>query len=282
MKLFGSKDIKVFIRSLLLSKQAELQNKIVLDIPAGSGYSSEILKSLNAKVEAYDLFPEFFKVADMECKNADLSKELPIPSSYADFILCQEGIEHLSDQFLLFKEFNRVLKQEGTLLLTTPNGSMMRSRLSHFLTESEHFYKIMPPNEIDSIWFSHNKNKSSVYFGHVFLVGIQKLRVLAKLAGFEIKKIHHLRINHTSLIILFFTYPFILLTNIAGYFRALKLNKHIDSAAKKTTYLGLLKLGIDPRILLDGHLIVEFEKKHELSEINTTLTNKYKDCNVIT
>ena len=282
MKLFGSKDIKVFIRSLLLSKQAELQNKIVLDIPAGSGYSSEILKSLNAKVEAYDLFPEFFKVADMECKNADLSKELPIPSSYADFILCQEGIEHLSDQFLLFREFNRVLKQEGTLLLTTPNGSMLRSRLSHFLTESEHFYKIMPPNELDSIWFSHNQNKSSIYFGHVFLIGIQKLRMLAKLAGFEIKKIHHLRINHTSLIILILTYPFILLTNIAGYLRALKLNKHIDSEAKKTTYLGLLKLGIDPRNLLDGHLIVEFEKKYELSEINTTLTNKYKDCNIIT
>jgi ubiquinone/menaquinone biosynthesis C-methylase UbiE len=280
--MIGSKDIKVFIRSLLVAKQAELQNKIVLDIPAGSGYSSEILKSLNAKVEAYDLFPEFFKVADMECKNADLSKELPIPSSYADFILCQEGIEHLSDQFLLFRELNRVLKQEGTLLLTTPNGSMLRSRLSNFLTESEHFYKIMPPNELDSIWFSHNQNKSSIYFGHVFLIGIQKLRMLAKLAGFEIKKIHHLRINHTSLIILILTYPFILLTNIAGYLRALKLNKHIDSEAKKTTYLGLLKLGIDPRNLLDGHLIVEFEKKYELSEINTTLTNKYKDCNIIT
>jgi len=42
---------------------------------------------------------------------------------------------------------------------------MMRSRLSHFLTESEHFYKIMPPNEIDSIWFSHNKNKIVHLFG---------------------------------------------------------------------------------------------------------------------
>lgn len=282
MKLFGSKDIKPFIKSLLTSKRFELENKTVLDIPAGSGYSSEVLRNLNTFVESYDLFPDFFKVDRMQCKEIDLSKELPIQNGYADFILCQEGIEHLSDQFLLFKEFNRVLKLNGTLLLTTPNGSMLRSRLSYLLTESEHFYKIMPPNEIDSIWFSQNAGKGAIYFGHVFLLGIQRLRLLAKLAGFDIKKIHHLRVNHTSLLILIFTYPIIVIVNILAYLRAMKINKQVEYSKRRKVFLENLKLGIDPRILLDGHLVVEFQKTCETDEAHNNFHNKYENFSIIT
>lgn len=281
MKLFGTKDIKVFVKSLLISKSDELKDKVVLDIPAGSGYSSEILHDLKANVEAYDLFPKFFKVDGMNCNYADLSRELPIKSSYADFILCQEGIEHLTDQLKLFVEFNRVLKKGGNLLLTTPNASKLRSKLSHFLSESEYFYKIMPANELDSIWIS-DKNNREIYFGHIFLIGIQKLRVLAKLTGFDIKKIHHFRINHTSLFLFVFAYPFILLVNLFGYLRAMKKNKHIDLNVKKSTYSELLRLGIDPRILLDGHLVVEFEKKYDYAEVSMNLFNRYKDFDVVT
>ena len=282
MKLFGSKDIKIFIKSLLITKRKELENKIVLDIPAGSGYSSAVLKDIKAKVEAYDLFPDFFKVDGMECKFADLSMELPIKSNYADFILCQEGIEHLANQFFLLKEFNRILKKNGHLLITTPNASKLRAKLSYFLSESEYFYKIMPPNEIDSIWFSDKKETNSIYFGHIFMIGIQKLRVLSKLTGFDIKKIHHFRVNHTSFLLLLFTYPFILIINLLAYLRAMNRNKSIESGLKRTTYRELLKLGIDPRILLDGHLIVEFEKKYEFDELNKRLINKYKNCDIIT
>lgn len=282
MKLFGSKDIKPFIKSLLISKRLEFENKIVLDIPAGSGYSSEILRDLKAQVESYDLFPDFFKVDGMQCKFADLSKPLPIASNYADFILCQEGIEHLSDQHLLLKEFNRILRAGGKLLLTTPNASQLRSRLSFFLTESEHFYKIMPPNEIDSVWFSQKAGTNDIYFGHVFLIGVQRLRLLAKLAGFDIKKIHHLRVNHTSLLILFFSYPIILIVNILAYFRAMKINKQINFKVRKKIFMENLKLGIDPRILLDGHLIVEFEKAYEAADAQTKFYNKFENCNIIT
>jgi 2-polyprenyl-3-methyl-5-hydroxy-6-metoxy-1,4-benzoquinol methylase len=282
MKFFGTKDIKIFIKSLLIAKRNELENKVVLDIPAGSGYSSAILKSINAKVEAYDLFPDFFKVDGMICRVADLSKELPVKSYYADFILCQEGIEHLADQFSLFREFNRILKKNGHLLITTPNESKLRSKLSYFLSESEHFYKVMPPNEIDSIWFSNREENGSIYFGHIFMIGIQKLRVLAKLSGFKIKKIHHFRINYTSLFLLLFTYPFILIVSIFGYFRAMSKNNLLDSSIKKQVYSELLRLGINPGILIGGHLIVEFEKEYEYSELHKSLISKYKNCDIVT
>lgn len=281
MKFFGTKNIKLFVERILTSREAEFKDKIVIDIPAGSGFSTEILQRIGAKVEAYDLFPEFFKVNGLTCKEADLSKEIPVADNYADYVLSQEGIEHLPDQLHMFKEVNRILKKGGVCLLTTPNYSMLRSRLSYFLAESEYAYKLMPPNELDSIWFS-DQQRPELYFGHIFLVGIQKLRVLARLAGFRIKKIHHLRINRTSLLFLPFFYPFIFIINFCSYKRAMSKNPDIDPEKKRAVYWEIFKLGIDPRILVGGHLFVEFEKENHLSEANGILRSRYANFDVIT
>lgn len=256
MKLFGDKNIAKFVESILKSKKAEFQDKIVIDIPAGAGRWSAIFAELGARLEPYDLFPEFFLPKGIKCKKADLNKDLPIKDEHADFVHCQEGIEHVADQLHMFKEFSRILKKGGILLLTTPNYSNLRSKLSYFMTESEHFYKIMPPNEIDSVWHADD---NSVYFGHIFLIGIQKLRLLARLSGLTIKKIHHLRIGHTALLLLFLFYPFIFTVNILAYRRALRKAKNLDQEQKRI-YRQLLHLGIDPRLLVDTHLFLEFEK----------------------
>ena len=169
------------------------------------------------------------------------------------------------------------MKKGGILILTTPNYSKLRSKLSYLLSESEYFYKRMPPNEIDSIWFADDK-KSEIYLGHIFLIGIQKLRVLARISGFKIKKIHHLRVNHTSFMLLLFFYPLILLVNSIGYLRALHKNRNLNKdEKKKRVYREIFKLSVDPRILIDGHLCVEFEKELELDEAKERLPSKYTD-----
>lgn len=281
MKFFGTKDIKVFVERVLL-KRTELNGKIVIDIPAGSGHSTKILQKMGAKVEPYDLFPEFFAVENITCRKADLSRELPIKNSHADYVLCQEGIEHVPDQLFMLKEINRILKKGGILFLTTPNHSKLRSKFSYLLSESEYSYKIMPPNEMDSIWFSDDKVSNEIYFGHIFLIGIQKLRVLARLAGFRIKKIHHLRVNRTSFFLLLLFYPLIFFVNVFAYFRAKHRKKGVEGKEKAGVYGEILKLGIDPRILVDGHLFVEFEKQHELDQVQSILHSKYKDFNNVT
>jgi hypothetical protein len=177
----------------------------------------------------------------------------------------------------MFREFGRILKPDGTLIITTPNHSNLRSRVSYYLAESEFFYKIMPPNEVDSIWFSDREK--SIYFGHVFLVGIMKLRLLAKLAGFRIKEIHHVRVNHTALALLVLSYPLIALVNALGYWRA--LGKRGDETAK-AVYRELLRLGTDPRILTDSHLFVEFVKECEPDEAASRLRTKYEGYDIVT
>jgi len=267
MKISGTKDIKFYVKQYILRNKEFLAGKIVVDCPAGSGYSSKLLKESLANVEAYDLFPEFFKVEGVECKAADLESKLPINSSHADVVLFQEGIEHLSDQLHALQEMNRILKKGGSLLLTTPNYSNLRAKLSYFLNESEQ-YKLMPPNQIESIWFSNNESGDNrFYFGHMFLIGIQRLRLLGLLSGLKIRKIHHTRINITSLVLLVLLYPLILLSTFRAYRRAIRKNKNVSRELRKKILKESFVLQINPKILIDGHLFVEFEKYCELDQV---------------
>ncbi|MNK22766.1 bifunctional 3-demethylubiquinone-9 3-methyltransferase/ 2-octaprenyl-6-hydroxy phenol methylase [compost metagenome] len=256
MFFFGSKDIKFYVQRLIESRRDSLKGKTVLDLPAGNGVSAQQLHSLGAHVHAGDLFPEFFRVPDLRCEFVDLGRPFPYGDRSMDFILCQEGVEHVSDQYHVFCEFSRVLKDKGTLLVTIPNYSNLRSRLSYLLNESELMGKIMPPNEIESVWYAPGQ-EDKVYFGHVNLIGIQKLRLFAKLSGFGLVKVHPTRVNYTSMLLLPFFYPFIFCFSWAAYQRM--KNKRGSGVAAKVREV--FNLSISPGILLQGHLMVEFCKE---------------------
>lgn len=270
------KSIKYHVKKYLEKNQTRLENKKVVDLPAGNGITCKILKDLGAIPYAFDLFPEYFQYEEIKCERADVTKEIPLEDNFADFAICQEGIEHFSDQYKVLKEFNRILKKNGSLIITTPNYSNLRARMSYFLSESERFNSIMPPNELDSIWMNNQDINSEVYFGHIFLIGIQKLRVLARLAGFRIKHIQFTRKKSTSMLMLPFTYPFIYLSNWLNYSKNMRKNKDVDKATKKEVYGELFKLNTNWRLLVDGHLFVEFEKEQETNEVNHFLKSQHK------
>ncbi len=282
MRFSGPKDIKVHVQRFLENNKEVLKGKTVIDLPAGTGLSSQLLKDSGADVRPFDLFPEFFNVPGLDCQRADVTKEIPMEDSTADYVLCQEGIEHFSDQAQVLKEFNRVLRKKGRLLLTTPNYSNLKSRFSYFLSESEYFSKIMPPNEMDSIWMSDQNIHNELYYGHIFLIGIQKLRVLAKLAGFRIKEIHHVRANGTSLLLLPFAYPLIYLFGQMAYRSAMKRTPAALRARKKTLYREQMKINRSMNTLLGSHLFVEFEKEYHSHEVLGQLESRLKGFDVVT
>jgi len=259
MLLIVTKEIKIHIFKLLDRLSSELKGKIVIDIPAGSGESSHYMAGLGAKVLSYDLFPEFFKkdsgLTGLYCQYADLGDRIPLHDQFADFVLCQEGIEHISDQQKLLHEIARVLKIGGQLILTTPNYSNLRSRISYLINESE-YYKFMPPNEIESVWMSE-KNGPRIYYGHVFMVGIQKLRLLSLMAGFQIIEIVPNGWNRTSVLLVPFLYPLVVWGSFFAYLRALRKNKKNAWAA----FGEQLKINLSPNILCCNHLIIRLKKK---------------------
>ncbi len=275
------KSPKYYIKRYLYRNRDILKGKIVLDIPAGNGTATEMLLKLGCRVEPLDLFPEYFLPKAVECRRANIAEKIPVNDSYADCVLCQEGIEHFSDQLKAFREFNRVLKRGGRLIVTTPSYSNLKAKLSYLLFETEYCNKLMPPNEIDSIWMSDKSITDEIYFGHIFLIGIQKLRLLAKLAGFKIAEVNFMRLNKTSLVFFPLLYPFILVSSYFTYWRWMRKNKNVPGEIKKRVYKEQLAVNINPKILLDEHLFVVFEKVDELDQIAFNMKSLFKPFKTI-
>jgi ubiquinone/menaquinone biosynthesis C-methylase UbiE len=101
------KSIKYYVKRFLTNNQERFQGKRIVDFPAGNGVTSRLLKEIGAEPLAYDLFPEYFDVENMECQRANIKTGIPLEDKSAEGFICQEGIEHFSDQFEALKEFNR-------------------------------------------------------------------------------------------------------------------------------------------------------------------------------
>jgi SAM-dependent methyltransferase len=254
----------------------KFKNKVVIDAPAGAGVTSRILKEAGAVVHAYDLFPQYFKVDGLTCERANIMESIPVADNFADVLVCQEGIEHFSDQYRVFQEFNRVIKQNGSLLITTPNYSNLQSRLSHFLFETEYFLKMMPANEADSVWMADGSLCREIYLGHIFLIGIQRLRLLAKLSGFKIKRIIFTYPKTTSLVLLPFAYPFIWLASWCTYRKSIREPSSTPMILRQQIYREIMQLNTSPRILVDKYLFVEFEKEAPLETVRHTLYSQHR------
>ncbi|MFA6949171.1 MAG: class I SAM-dependent methyltransferase [Lentimicrobiaceae bacterium] len=261
------KSPKFYINKYLAGIKEDLRNKIVIDIPAGTGVTTEILLKHGARVEPFDLFPEYFTLKELKCKRADIMDKIPVSDNYADMLICQEGIEHFSDQLKVFKEFNRVIKANGKLLLTTPSYSNLASKFSYLLFESEN-NKLMPPNEIDDIWMTDKTLTNEIYHGHIFLIGLQRLRMLAILSGFKIIEIKYMRLSKGSLFLFPFLYLPILIASYLRYYRNVHKHMEVPKMHKADVYKQQLYMNISPRNMLNKHTFIIFEKEKELNDVD--------------
>jgi SAM-dependent methyltransferase len=259
MRFFGSSKIGIDVERHLRSI-TDLPGKVVVDLPAGDGRMSRVLRELGAQVEPFDLFPEFFRVSGLTCRPADLNERLPITDGHADYVLFQEGIEHLPNQLNALMEMNRILKPGGRLLLTTPNISNLRARLAALLLQSD-LHNKLPRNELDSVSYS-SSDKQRMFYGHLFLIDVQRLRALATIAGFRLEAVHPSKISMGSLTLIFI-YPLMLIFTVLAYFSSARL-KHVRArhspALIKKSFIEIAKLNLNLTVLLGKKLFVEFEK----------------------
>ncbi|MCX6287551.1 MAG: class I SAM-dependent methyltransferase [Bacteroidetes bacterium] len=273
--IYNPKSQKYYVRQYIEGIKNDLRGKKVIDIPAGNGATTEILLEAGADVEPFDLFPEYFMLKGIECKRADITDHIPVPDDYADWVTCQEGIEHFSDQLFTFKEINRVLKPGGRLLLTTPSYSNLSAKLSYLLFESE-THKQMPPNEIDDIWMADSSVSKELYHGHIFMIGLQKLRVLARLSGFRMQDIRYMRLSKGSLALFPFFYPFIWISSRMRYSRNMKKHPEIPLHSKQEVYREQLRINLSPKNLLNKHSFIIFEKEISAKDVSLRIENIVK------
>lgn len=67
---------------------------------------------------------------------------IPLPDNSVDAIMCTEVLEHIPDPVAALKEFSRLLKPSGYLLLTAPFASLTHFAPYHFASGlSRYFYE---------------------------------------------------------------------------------------------------------------------------------------------
>ena len=108
---------------------ADLPPGRVLDAPCGEGHLAASLREAGHQVVAGDIMPQRMAQAGIPTLGLDLNTCLPFRDAAFDAVVAVEGIEHLENPYLPAREFFRVLRPGGLLILTTPNILNLRSRM---------------------------------------------------------------------------------------------------------------------------------------------------------
>ncbi len=101
----------------------------VLDAGTGKGELAHGLMAMGYDVAACDIDPAACRFPDIEVTKADIIAGLPYADGTFDLVAALEVIEHMESPFRAVREFHRILKPEGLLLLTTPNYGNIEKRL---------------------------------------------------------------------------------------------------------------------------------------------------------
>jgi len=154
----------------------------VLDAPCGGGFLANRMSDAGLDVIGFDIDPPE-STAKFEFHRADLSQALPMPEAAVDNVVSVEGIEHLERPFEFVRECHRVLRDDGLLIMTTPNISSLRSRWRWFLTGFH--YKCQ--------YALDETNPNPLH--HINMLSYHKLRYMLHTNGFNIEKVTTNRIK---------------------------------------------------------------------------------------
>lgn len=104
-----------------------LRNKVVCDF--GCGRNGDFLKSISKIIKSgigIDYKVNEFKNNHIELKPIKVDNVIPISSCSVDIITFLAVLEHIEDPTNILSEFNRILKANGLVILTTPDKSSKR------------------------------------------------------------------------------------------------------------------------------------------------------------
>ncbi len=103
-----------------------VKEKVVLDIASGEGYGSNLLAKTAREVFGVDICAETINNAKSTYSADNLkfvqgdAANIPFQPNTFDVIICFETIEHVINQDAVMRELKRVLKNDGVLVISTP------------------------------------------------------------------------------------------------------------------------------------------------------------------
>jgi SAM-dependent methyltransferase len=158
----------------------------VLDAPCGDGSLAATLRHAGYNAHGVDINSTGVGLLGPAYHELDLNDRLPFGDASFDVVLSIEGIEHLEDRFAYLRELHRVLKPEGTLILTTPNIVGLRSRVRFF--GSGFYHRDSRPL----------RETARNPFHHIALSTLADLRYALHTSGFRLTTVSHTHIKPVS------------------------------------------------------------------------------------
>ena len=169
-----------------------------LDIGSGTGNLIRLLRDrFQIKSFACDYTGSLMKEDGIEVAIANLNNEkLPYQSNTFDIVTCTEVIEHLENYRETLREAYRVLKLNGTFVVTTPNILNLKSRIRFLIFG---FYNLFGP-------LHFRESELHTAGGHITPIGMFYLSHSLIDAGFSEITVSVDKKQSTSMFWLFFLY----------------------------------------------------------------------------
>lgn len=140
-------------------------DKNVLDAACGEGYGSHVLAQKAASVVGVDLSEPAIQHANKHYQQANLKYiqsnvlAMDLADDSFDVVVSFETLEHLTEHDELMREFKRVLKPDGVLLISTPDKREYSDKTGfnneyHFKELYQHEFKALLQNSFEnSHWY---------------------------------------------------------------------------------------------------------------------------------
>jgi len=169
-----------------------IKGKVVLDIASGEGYGSAILAASASKIFGIDIDPEVVRYAREKysaINNVEFltgqAENIPLPDHSIDVVVSFETIEHLDQptQEKFLQEIKRVLKNDGSLIISTPDKTNYSDRYG--FTNKYHLKEFTSEEFLSFL---------TNYFGHV-IPYIQGYEVVSAITETDPKNVNSLRIT---------------------------------------------------------------------------------------
>lgn len=166
----------------------ELPRGPLLDVPAGEGALAARLIDAGFEVSCCDLYPEIFRLDGVDIHRGNLDADLPFSDRSFDYVTCLEGLEHIENPQQAMREFARMLKPGGHLIVSVPNILNIEERLKWLIHGYTSHFKPISRAAAERLRTEYDDRVEIA--AHVNPIAYSELRYILEKNGFEVLSAH--------------------------------------------------------------------------------------------